>query len=183
MARTATAATAAHGNLTPETFEEHRQEVAAATRALEEAQGIRRAALKRAKGAGINTSKLVEALRMRKLEPEVVETDFRDLAKYLAWMGMPVGFQADLLAPGDDQPLTDKALHGQRLNYAEQEGYDRGLAGGVVEECSHPQGSELATAWLKGLRAGREFLERSGEAEHAKVSQPRRRGRPPRAHA
>lgn len=157
-------------NLAPDTFLQHYRAVVAAKRALEEAQSAHMHALKKAKGAGINMDSFKALLKARKEEPEQVEQNLRDFARYARWLEMPIGTQPGLF--GDDAPpVDDRAAAEQREWAAEEAGYEAGRNGRNRGDCPFPAGSPFHARWDAGWIRG--------QAKIAEGLGPKKRGRPP----
>lgn len=159
-----------HNGPTPEQFLEHYRAVVAAKRALEEAQSVHQHAMKRAKNAGINLDSFKAVIKARKVEPEVVEQNMRDFARYARWLEMPIGHQPGLF--GDDAPpVDDKAAAEQREWAAEEAGFEAGRNGRNRSDCPYELGTPFHQRWDSGwLR---------GQAKIAEGLGPKKRGRPP----
>ncbi len=159
-----------HNGPTPDDFLTHFRAVVAAKRALEEAQSAHQHALKKAKGAGINLDAFKAVLKARKAEPEQVEQNLRDFARYARWLEMPIGTQPGLF--GDDAPVPDdKATTEQREWAADEAGYDAGRNGRNRGDCPFPLGTPFHARWDAGWIRG--------QAKLAEGLGPKKRGRPP----
>jgi hypothetical protein len=142
--------------LSPETFLEFVGQAAKAQRTLDEANSELRHVYKRAKKAGIDLSTFKCALAEIKIDPEQRAADQQTYARYMAWLGRPVGFQAELeiVVPSERARVSlDRVLW-------EQEGYDAALAKSEPDSNPHAVGSEAAQAWLTGHSHGVAFLNR-----------------------
>ena len=148
-------------NVTPETFLEQYRIIASAKRTVDEANSVYRHRLKNAGKLGIDTKQLLAVMRLKKLETDVIEIQFRTQNRYLAWLGTPIGTQASMFEEAEAEPNAN-ARETFRQGEIEQAGYDAGLHNQAVESCPYPQGSEHAQVWVKGLHAGREFMSGSG---------------------
>ncbi len=145
-------------NVTPGTFLEFYREVSGKKRALEEAQGGYRAALKRAKAAGIDQAALTQAMQMARQDTAQVELHYRNVNRYLSWLGSPLGTQGALFGAHDDVQPTEKATQEQREWDAEDAGYLAGKGGEPVDNCPHVAGSPFQVKWLEGWHKGQAVL-------------------------
>jgi hypothetical protein len=127
MATKATAAAGHNSGVSPDDFLAHYRAVVAAKRALEEAQSAHQHALKKAKGAGINLDSFKAIMKARKAEPETVEQNLRDFARYARWLEMPIGAQPGLFA--DAVPAVD-----EKAQIEQRESVFGCLAGDAVVE-------------------------------------------------
>jgi hypothetical protein len=141
-------------NLTPETYLEHRAAVGATYTALQTAQSEHQTAMKRAKNAGIDTKALAQVMKLGRQDPEEVAMHFRNLARFAAWEGLPIGAQGSLFGTTDDQHPTEKAQAEYSLHRAEDDGHHEGAAGALRESNPHPTASEAWQRWDKGWLAG-----------------------------
>jgi ribosome modulation factor len=158
-----------HNSLDPNEFLNHVRAVAAAKRTLAEAQSAHQHAMKKAKAAGINPAAFGAILQARKQEPEVIEQNMRDFARYARWLEMPIGTQPGLF--GDDVPPVDeKAATEQREWAAEEAGYEAGRNGRNRSDCPFPAGSPFHARWDDGWVRG--------QAKIAEGLGPKKRGRP-----
>lgn len=173
-AQTQTEAT--KSNLTPETFLEHYRAVSRARMELTEAQAKVRNAMKRAKGAGIATAQLSAAISLTKIDKEKRDIEFRDLARYMAWLQMPIGTQPELFA-GAEMP-TQKAAAEHTEFEAEQRGYQDGKAGGAGDNAPYPLGSPLHQKWYEGWSRGQAFIANEMGGEVPKRGRKAKAGNP-----
>lgn len=148
---------AAASNLTQETFVEYFREYSAARTKIEEATAAARAILKRAASVGINTKMLAKARENQRLDRDKVEADMQDLARYHAWLGLPVGTQAEMFGDAGDAPKKE-VIDEQRIWEAGEAGLAAGKAGKNRTDNPHAPGSELYQAWDRAYIAGQETI-------------------------
>jgi len=129
-------------------------------RLCDEAQGVLRSLLKRAKGDGINTRALISTVTASKLDPDVVQRDMRDQIRYMALRNMPV-HQTDLFGEnGLDLRVTDKSREEDASWAADDAGYAAGRHGAKVEDCPYQPGSSLSDHWYRSWKRGQEAIAR-----------------------
>lgn len=136
----------ARSNLTEETFLTHFNEYSGLKRALDEASSALRNMVKRAKGEGINEKMLARVFRERRIEPDKVNADERDLARYRRWLRMPIGAQADMFANddegGDAPPVGDDKPY--------DDGYFAGSEGKGLPDNPHTADTPESQRWIQG---------------------------------
>jgi ribosome modulation factor len=129
-------------------------------RACDEANGVLRSLLKRAKSDGINTKAMIATVTASKLDPEVVQQDMRDQIRYMALRNMPV-HQVDLFGEnGLDLRVTEKSREEDQSWAADDAGYHAGRHGARVEDCPYQAGSSLADHWYRSWKRGQEAIAR-----------------------
>lgn len=144
-----------NSRLTPEIFLDHVHACRATARKLAEAQADHRNAMKRAKAAGVNNKAMTEAIAMTKEDQVVVEAHHRDLVRYLAWLGSPLGTQGALFGVSDDAARpTEKAQTEHTAWAAKEAGYEAGASGTARDQCPYEPGSPLHAQWDEGWREG-----------------------------
>jgi ribosome modulation factor/uncharacterized protein (UPF0335 family) len=161
-------------NLTPETFLEHYRAVSRARTVLTEAQAQVRNAMKRAKAAGIATAQLSAAIALTKIDKDRRDADFADLARYMAWLQMPIGTQGALFA--GEMP-KQKAADEHNEFEAEQRGYEDGKAGAAGDNAPYALGSPLHQAWYNGWSRGQAFLAQQMAVDGEKPARGRKKAR------
>jgi uncharacterized protein (UPF0335 family) len=145
---------AAKSNLSPDTFLEYVRELGAARTEKESASGKYRSVLKRAKSAGINTAMMLRALEEKRQDDQPREMNDLDLARYRAWLGVPIGTQAAL----DFEEPSDEARAKQTEHEAGEAGLAAGKAGHPREGNPHTTASPNWAAWDRAWVAGQETL-------------------------
>lgn len=144
------------GNLTYDTFKEHADECSHLKQVAHDANAAYRQALKRAKGAGINQAALAQALTLRRQDPEKTTTEFRDINRYLKWLGVPVGTQLGMF---DDETTVATAIENDAsAEEAEKAGYAAGKGGKSRSPAPYPLGTPLGAAWDAGWLRGQSDL-------------------------
>ena len=142
--------------LSPEIFLDFVVEAAKAQRILDEANSELRHVYKRAKRAGVDLKEFKKALAEIKVDPEQRQASQATYARYMAWLGKPVVYQAELAIVEPSQRAKD-ALS---LSIWEQEGYDGALAGREPGDNPYPPGGPAAQAWHVGNTNGTAFKNR-----------------------
>lgn len=129
-------------------------------RACDEANGVLRSLLKRAKGEGINTRALISTVTASKLDPDIVQRDLKDQIRYMALRNMPV-HQIDLFGEhGLDLRVTEKSREEDASWAADDAGYAAGRHGAKVEDCPYQPGSSLSDHWYRSWKRGQEAIAR-----------------------
>lgn len=154
------------------------QELVSAQREIDEATGRKRAILKRAKGMGANLKALAAIQQMRK-DPDEAALYIKDLARYSAWMKLPIFTQADIFSEAGPD---DEATHKYDLQRAFDEGYHFGADKGDIEGSPYPAGNEFHVKWIEGYRAGEATL-KGAEAEGVIKASTSRKRKPAEAAA
>lgn len=109
--------------------------------------------LKRLKSIGFNTKMLREAMKVRRQNADEVQTDYRDLGRYLQWMGSPVGTQFGLF----DEAKTEVPSEHREWE-ARETGVFAGRAGNGSDTNPFPAGSALHQQWHQGWLKGQEAI-------------------------
>ena len=156
---------ASQSNLTPETYLSHRAAAGESLRELKEAQSRHMSVLKKAKADGVDTKNMLMLMQLQKQEPDVVQATFRDLARFSAWEGRPLGTQAGLFGSDDSPVPTSAASEAFREAEVKQEGYTAGLHGTPVEDCpgAYVPGSPHYVTWVAGHKLGCDFMKGMGK--------------------
>jgi hypothetical protein len=145
--------------MTIEQFQEGIAELTELRAALEEADEEAKAAKnslnarwKKFKKDGADIDAAKEAIRLQKMGSDDAHAHLGNTLRYLKWLGMPVGAQADMFA--DDPPLSqsqqDRATEVQQT----ETGRLRGEAGDGPGENPWQAGTIEFQAWEKGRKAG-----------------------------
>lgn len=166
---------AAKGNLTPETYLEHYRAIRDAKKKQEQATAEMRLARKRAKAGGVNLSDMDAAIRLRDLDADERDTHLRNLGRYAAWMGAPLGAQATLF--GEVEMPTEKAAAEHAAYEARERGYTDGTHGAPADNNPYPAGSPHAAEWARGWADGDAFMKGTADGE-TPVQGRKRRGNP-----
>jgi hypothetical protein len=161
------------GNVTQETVQRRARSILAARRELDEAKAVQKQKAsavqkewKAAKGEGINNDALKRTMVLMELTDDEIALHVHTERRYLAWLGRPVGEQAELFSGAEDEDVTDPALINDFARaVAEQAGYNAACNDEPVTNCEHPQGSELAAEWIKGHGKGVEFMTRTAPVD------------------
>jgi len=169
-------------NLTVEMFLEFANKVSSMKQTLDDASSRYRESLKRAKGAGINEAVLRQALQLRKTDLDKVNTNFKDLNRYLVWLGVPAGVQLGLfegatLATTIENARLASAPNAELGEDVKATAYFAGHANGKIgkNRDTNPHGAgELYDEWDRGWIAGQSELA-DGPAEGAQARMKRSR--------
>lgn len=141
-----------NSNVSPDTYFLHRRALQLAKRELDAAQGVYRAKLKAAKSAGLNQGALIRVLQALKGDTDEVVANEKTFARYMAFEGIQVGDQPDMLAPIEGPGEKTKADLGEWE--AEDRGYAAGKAGGDISANPYQPGTPHYAQWDKGFRDG-----------------------------
>ena len=153
MAKKAEAAEA-KSNLTPEAYLEYARAVQQSYTALQTAQSEHQTNVKRAKNGGVDTKAMLAVMKLRRQDPEDVALFERNRARYAAWEGVKIGFQAEMFGATDDQHPTDKAAAEFAAHRAYDDGYFEGRSGALRGSNPHEPASEVYARWDTGWLAG-----------------------------
>lgn len=149
----------AKSNVTNEAIAQFAIEADQAQREIDEATGRKRAVLKRAKGAGVNTKALLSALGMKREDEEMVRLQMRDTIRYAQIVVPAVKLNQDDLFGGIETRALKPKVQAQVLAWdAEQEGYNAGLTGGDRADSRYPEGTPGATQFFKGFIRGQAVI-------------------------
>lgn len=166
-------------NVSNEAIAQFAIEAGKAQREIDEATGRKRAVLKRAKAAGVDTKALLAALALKKLDPDVVLQQQRDLIRYVGIIAPYVPMtQAELFQGLDTAPLAERAAQDMTTWEAEERGYNAGIAGGGMDDCPFEPGTPAYVAFHEGFIRGQSVIaERMGPAgaTQARTSRTKRR--------
>jgi hypothetical protein len=165
------------GNVPDAVIQKFIREVSGAREALDTANGEYRAALKAAKGAGINQKQLLAAMADARRDPGQVAIDDRDHARYRALLHMPVHQMELFGGGGDDAPKEASLVNGEPTDHqlweATEAGKTAGKTGGDVNANPHEHPA-MHAAWARGFKAGLSAIARE-MAPGASVAPTRRR--------
>lgn len=166
------------GNVTQETLQKRARSILSARRDLDEAKAIQKQKAsavqkewKAAKAEGINSDALKRTMVLMELTDDEIALHVHTERRYLAWLGRPVGEQADMFDGGE--PAQDIDVAAQAGDFAkavaEQSGYNAGVNSEPATNCEYAQGTELAAEWLKGHAKGQAFVARKAESAPAET--------------
>jgi hypothetical protein len=124
---------------------------------MEEASGVYRRAVKKAKQDGVNTRQLAAALAAKKHDVDKVRGNLRDYVRYLSLVNMPV-HQGDLFGSGAE-PAAPVVTEGEHAEWeAGTAGRSAGRAGADRSINPHEPGSATFAAWDKSWTSGQESI-------------------------
>lgn len=138
----------AESNVSSDTWAKHLSIVIQTKRAVEEANGGHRAALKKAKADGCSPKALLAAIAAKRLDQTVVEQDLRDYVRALHVARIPV--DANTIYGGWTPPPREE----EDVFGANDAGYRAGKGGAPASDNPHPAGSESHQAWAKAWHDG-----------------------------
>jgi hypothetical protein len=152
----------AGSNITPETFREavrdakkHRDASEEADKEARRIRGAYRARLKHWKKNGIPQDEIVQAMDDMERGAEAVGEEMRIRAERMAWLGLPVGFQADIFGDTAKAAQSDP----QHAEWAAGEaGLQAGKTGGLRDDNPYQPGTAEHVAWDRSFVAGMEAL-------------------------
>jgi hypothetical protein len=123
----------------------------------DEAAGVYRRAIKKAKQDGVNTKQMIAALAAKKHDVDKVRGNLRDYVRYLSVINMPM-HQQDLFAAAPE-PAAPIVTEGEHAEWeAATEGRSAGRAGADRAINPHPPGSATFAAWDKSWSTGQESI-------------------------
>ena len=128
--------------MTAEVFARHLGDLSEAKQKLDDASSYYRSVRKIVKGAGINLAAVDIMLKESRQDPGKTKLFYTDLAKYKAWRGLPIGFQAELFAgekAGAAEADTD-----------EERGAESIGAAAAPVKTRRPRGAKSVTATAPG---------------------------------
>lgn len=167
-------------NVSNEAIAQFAIEAGTAQREIDEATGRKRAVLKRAKAAGVDTKALLAALALKRRDPDDVLTEQRNIIRYAGIIAphLPMS-QAELFEGLDQRPLADKAARQMQEWDADERGYAAGLNGGSMDDCPAAPGTPVYVRFHAGFMRGQAVIaERMGDnAKPANTRAAKRRGR------
>jgi hypothetical protein len=164
------------GNVTRETFVAFFDEAKNADQMVAEAIAARKDLRKRIKGAGLNLPAFDRSRQLAEMSGDRREEEDAALRQMMAWLNMPLGFQADWVGGQAARSSNGEDITEQQQHQVSNAGYKAGLDG--VDRGRNPwtPATALAAIWDSGWLVGQtEIAERLAPAEDA----PKRRGRPP----
>jgi hypothetical protein len=176
---------AAGGNVTQATFLQFVDEYSDVDQAVAQAVGMRKDLRKRIRGAGLNLAAFDRSRAEAEKSGDKREEEDREFRRNMAWLGKPIGFQADWVgAPSTSsgpRPNGEDtaAVAEHQVHQVEAHGEAAGEAGRERGANPWSPGTLLYQTWDTAWMAGQETLARKlGPAE---ALAPRKRGRPPGA--
>lgn len=151
-----------------------------ADQAVAEKVGLRKDLRKRILGAGLNLTAFDRARKLADQSGEQRETEDHELRRYMAWMGKPLGHQAEIFAAPEPGPSgnghDDAAVSEHQVHRVDTGGFVAGKAGRDRGGNPWTPGTFLYQIWNTGWVRGQEALAQT------LVDEPKRRpGRPPGA--
>jgi ribosome modulation factor len=123
-------------------------------RLCEEANGVLRNIVKRAKADGMNAKAMISAVKATKLDPVEVAKDLQDEIRYMQIIRIPITAE-DLLAAWDSE-VNSKTRREDDLWDADDKGYRAGRAGTDISEMPYDDAEmekHWKDAWHKGQAA------------------------------
>lgn len=151
-----------HGNVSQATLLEFHDELVEAYRLKASADGALRNVYKRAEQAGLDRKTLKRAYTDAQKAENERQVDDERYRRYMAWLGKPIGTQAEMPLPngeteGAEQPANGEdteAVAKHENNAAFEEGLSAGKAGANGASNPHEPGSEAMQSWSSGWAAG-----------------------------
>lgn len=145
-----------------------------ADEAVAAAVGERKDLRKIIKGAGINLKAFDRTRKDAEKSGEIREEEDREYRRYMAWIGKPVGFQAEMFADSPRTEADEHAVAEHQVTQAEEAGAIAGRNG--VDRSRNPwtPGTFLWEQYDRGWMRGQEQLAATLTPSDA----PKRRGRP-----
>lgn len=121
-------------------------------RKCDEENGVLRNIIKRAKGDGMNTRALIDAVKATKLDPDVVAADLRDTIRYMGIIHLPMTQAA--LFENYDTAVNQKTQREDDLWDADDKGYRAGHEGNKIDDCEYDPGTEMHVHWIEAWHKG-----------------------------
>lgn len=147
-------------------------------RSCQEANGVLRNIVKRAKADGINVTAMIATCEATKLDPDTVVKNVHDTVRYMSLRSIPV--TAEAIFQNWDTRITEKSQAEDDIWTAEDQGYKAGRHGAAVESCTYHPGTELHVAWMTWWHRGQEAMAKELGPDAVQASAEKRpRGRPP----
>jgi hypothetical protein len=147
-----------HGNVSQSTLLEFHDELVEAYRLKASADGALRNVYKRAEQAGLDRKTLKRAYSDAQKAENERQVDDERYRRYMAWLGVPVGTQAEMTLSDEDESQANgedtEAVEQHKNNMAFEEGVSAGKAGANAASNPHPPGSEAFQAFSLGWSAG-----------------------------
>lgn len=165
-------------NVTDATFSEHYRAIRDASKEQQRATAVMRLARKRAKAAGIILSDLDQAIRLRDLDSDERDVHLKNVGRYAAWLGCPLGTQGAIF--GDAEAPREKVATELLEHDAREKGWNHGLHGGKEDGNPFVLGTPVSVAWAKGHADAVEFMKGLGDdtGEKKVTGSRRKRGNP-----
>lgn len=133
-------------NVSADTFIHFLDEYRGVDAAVAEAVGVRKELRSRIKGAGFDLKAFDRARRDAEMSGEIRERREQEYLRYMRWLGMPIGYQADIFGgeggESGGEPSLDDLPEIQRDRIS--------LAGGIAARAGKPRGSN---PWSPGSLA------------------------------
>ena len=148
-------------------------------RVCEEANGVLRNIVKRAKADGMNAKAMISAVKATKLDPVEVAKDLQDEIRYMQIIRIPITAE-DLLAAWDSE-VNSKTRREDDLWDADDKGYRAGRAGTDISEMPYDDADlekHWVAAWHKGQAAIARELGQDVKQGNASRQRPKRDEQP-----
>ncbi len=135
-------------NVTDATIVAFIKEYTLARRKHEEAGGVVKQILKRAKSFGVNPSALTHGYKDAKREPDEIAAEIRDRIHYLSLRNLEIEVEA--IFGFAAEPLPQKIEDDQQNFEANDNGYKAGMAGESADANPWPPGTMRHVSWSEG---------------------------------
>src|ERR1700733_3106616 len=145
-------------------------------RLCDEANGVLRNILKRAKSDGMDTKAMINAVKATKLNPDEVVAGLRNEITYLGLLHVKMT-QSDIFE-NFDLTVTEKTEREDDLWDAEDAGYKAGRHGVKVEACPYTAGTEHHVHWREFGHKGQHAIAAELGPDVKMANPARGRGRP-----
>jgi len=143
-------------------------------RAVDEANGVLRSLVKRAKGIGINTKAAIRTIQLSRQDPDEVRADLREQLHMMALRNMPMT-QQELFPEHLDTRIAPAAKAAEDAWTAEQSGYQAGKNSVPREDNPYEPGSEWHVIWDKWWFNGQAAIAREMGENHEAANPSRSR--------
>jgi hypothetical protein len=180
--------TSVDGNVTQATFLGFIDEYMVADQAVAEAVGARKDLRQRIKGAGFLLKAFDRTRKEAEKAADVRDAEDREFRRNMAWLGKPLGFQADWVggsatpAPIFGNGPDDDAISEHQVHQVELAGLTAGREGKNRDTNPWGEDSYLRERWDEKWLVGQEEIARRMGPQEAPAGGVRRgRGRPPGA--
>lgn len=120
------------------------KEIGEATRAVDAANGVRKAIRKKWKASGISLGALDRATRMVEWDRQEVRESFSTEKRYAEWLGLPISMQADAFKGLSDDDIQNREWNAVGRSYSRA-----GKVGRPPEECP----PDYMQAFMRGFNA------------------------------
>jgi hypothetical protein len=152
------------------------RELTASKRAVDEANGVHRALLKRLKGEGIDVKAALAVNTATRQDGAIVQAHEAERLRMLALRQM-ISID-ELLSEADNLQVATPARAAAEIADAEDEGYRAGKSGVPIEDCPYPSDTDFGVAWTKwhgnGVEAARRAGGKNAQAMNASRRRPKR---------